>query len=444
MTERGPSLDSERRGDFSDYAIHEAVREFRQVFPMVVTGVLFVAATALPAVSRVLGFGLREAVLSVGVFVVGMVAATAAYHLAGARSSWYRALEFAESLTTTWAVMVLIFASKSAVSFIWLFHFIHLLMLAACGLSPRNGFAAVVGPLGLALAFELAGDAASSLLSFLAGLLGLIVYAALGRVHTDLEQSRRREAGLRLALAELRVNEERHRISRDLHDSVATDLTALIWKARELARVTSTSDVARELATFERRLTRTLGDLRDVVTALRASHSSFPDAVRALEERCRELAGELSFDFSQRGELAQSEVERFCDEVFPIACELMKNAVVHSGGRAVVLTLGVDDRELSLTVSDDGAGLPEGRMEQSRGGLHNVQGRVRNLAGEFVVTSGDKGTTLAVILPRPLRARSRDDSGADALPPSGIKRAASSPSHEHGSISPSRTKDEAR
>ncbi len=423
-----------------DYAIHGAVREFRQVFPMVLAGVLFVASAPLPAVSRVLGFGFREAALSVGVFVVVMLAATAAYHVAGPRSRWYRVLDFVESLGTTWAVMVLIFASKSAVSFIWLFHLIHVLMISAAGLSIRNGIASSLGPLGLALAFELSGNPASALLALLAGLLGFIVYLALGRVHTDLEQSRRREASLRLALAELRVKEERDRISRDLHDSVATDLTALIWKVRELAS-SSSSDVAAELSSFEQRLKRTLADLRDVVTALRASHSSFPEAVQALEERCRELAGGLSFSFVRRGELERDEVEHFCDEVFPIACELTKNAVTHASARAIRVELGVD-RRLSLSVSDDGLGLLSERIQESRGGLHNVQARVQNLAGELVLGSNGQGTTLTVVLPRPLRVRApRDEAGMEALPPSGIKRTDASPSHEHGGSSRRRASD---
>lgn len=241
------------------------------------------------------------------------------------------------------------------------------------------------------------------------------------------------------------MEEERDRISRDLHDSIATDLTALIWKARELARVSSTAEVATELGNFERRLSRTLGDLRDVVTALRASHSSFPEAVQALEERCRELAGGRSFSFAQEGELAQAEVERFCDEVFPIACELMKNAAEHSGGRLMTLSLAVGEGALSLTVSDDGGGLPPDRLEGSRGGLHNVQARLRSLGGELSVESAAKGATLTVTVPRPLRARPPREAGeTDALPPSGIKRSEASPSHEHGSTLPRPASDKAR
>jgi signal transduction histidine kinase len=425
-----------------DYAIHGALREARQLIPILIAAAVFLGSLTLEPVRRMLGFGLREGALSVGVFMLGWAAATVAYYRAGAGSRLYRALEFVETLTTTWSFMVLIFVSRSAISFVWFFHLIHVFMIAAGGLSLWNAIGSIVGPSALALAFWFSGDSASALLSFLAGLLGFVVFLALSRVHTDLVESRRREASLRLTLAELRVKEERDRISRDLHDSVATDLTALIWKVRELAQGASAPDVAAELHSFERRLTRTLSDVRDVVTALRASHSSYAEAVRALEERCRELAGKLSFAFERRGELDRSEVEPFCDELFPVACELTKNAAIHAEARSVRVELSVTD-EVSLRVIDDGQGLSPSRMEESRGGLHNVRARVRNLAGVLGLTSSEKGTTLTVTLPRPLRARAgREELGANALPPSGTKRIGRLPSHEHGGSSPSRANDE--
>lgn len=427
-----------------DYAIHGALREARQFVPILIAAAVFVGSLSFEPVRRVLGFGVREGALSIGVFILGWTAATIAYYRAGTGSRTYRVFEFVETLTTTGAFTALIFVSRSAVSFMWFFHLIHVFMIAAGGLSVWNGIGSVMGPSAIAVAFLLSGDSASALLSFLAALLGFVVFLALSRVHTDLVQSRRREASLRLALAELRVKEERDRISRDLHDSVATDLTALIWKVRELAQGSSAPDVAAELCSFERRLTRTLGDVRDVVTALRASHSSYPEAVRALEERCRELAGNLSFTFERQGELDRSELEPFCDELFPLACELTKNAAAHAEARSIRVELSVE-RELRLSVIDDGQGLPARRMEESRGGLHNVQARVRNLAGKLSLTSAGKGTTLTVTLPRPLRARSgRDDLGTDALPPSGINRIGRLPSHEHGGYSAKRTNAERR
>lgn len=426
---RAPSRGSDEEP--GAYAIHHATRSAHVIVAVVLMAATFVWATSLDSVSRVLGFGVREAAWATVVFLAGMSAANVVYYTAGVGSRWYRVLESVESLTTTSFVMGLIYVSKNAVSFLWLFHFIHLLVLAAAGLSLSNGMASVVGPAGLALAFAYAGDSASAWLSAVSGFLGFFVYLAFGRVHTDLEQSRRREASLRLALAELRVREERARISRDLHDGVATALTALIWKARELARETSATKVASELEAFERRLSRTLSDLRDVVMSLRASHASFSEAVHELEERCRELAAEKRFSFSLLGELPQDEVERFCREVFPIACELTKNAHAHSQGSEIGVELVIDEQCLSLTVWDDGVGLARERLELSRGGLRNVKRRAQTLGGEVLVSEPGTLASVTVSVPRPLRTRlEREELGdmpeqLQMPPPSGTKRVAS-------------------
>jgi signal transduction histidine kinase len=78
--------------------------------------------------------------------------------------------------------------------------------------------------------------------------------------------------------------------------------------------------------------------------------------------------------------------------------EAVSNAVRHSQGREVVITVSVAD-DLVIDVSDDGIGLPE---TVARSGLHNLAQRAADCGGRCTVTrSAAGGTTLIWSAPLP-------------------------------------------
>jgi two-component sensor histidine kinase len=83
-----------------------------------------------------------------------------------------------------------------------------------------------------------------------------------------------------------------------------------------------------------------------------------------------------------------------------VAVELVTNAVKHafgpSGGR-IALTLRASGREATLTVEDDGRGLPAAPRRSS--GIRVVDALVTQLRGELAVDSGPRGTRYAIRFP---------------------------------------------
>jgi signal transduction histidine kinase len=197
----------------------------------------------------------------------------------------------------------------------------------------------------------------------------------------------------------VKLKQERARISRDLHDDVATELTALIWKARELAAALPEGQVRSDLATFGDRLRGALSDLRDVVVTLRRSKLGVRDTLELLERRCRELAGRLAFSLESRGDLAADELDEAWGDALPICFELVRNAAFHSGCSAIRVSVELGD-QLVLTVSDDGRGLEPEVFERSSGGLLGLRQRVSELRGSVRLSPTELGTTIVVALPR--------------------------------------------
>ena len=220
----------------------------------------------------------------------------------------------------------------------------------------------------------------------------------LGRTYDQVELGRRRETYLKTRLAETRVAQERVRIARDLHDSVGSELAALVWRARVLAQGSPHQERADDLSALERRAMSALDQLHDVVLGLRADPMDWSEATAVLAQRCRDQCRDMKLDFAVEGEMDTRKHASLWLEVQRIVLELVRNAVTHGGGDRVGVRLRAGD-PLELTVNDDGHGIRNGTWQQSLGGLANVQARVQNLVGQMSVDSDASGTRIEIRVP---------------------------------------------
>jgi signal transduction histidine kinase len=383
-------------------ASHDEMREFRSWLLMVVSSALFVVGLSVPALAKAVGVTAGDGLLAVSVFLVAGTLATVAYHWLGPGSRSYVVFDKLEGFAGSFAVGYVIHASGSALSFFWFFYFVQVVMHAASGIGFLYALTIAATPLGLAIAFAFQQDAVSAWLSLVCCGLGLVMYLVIGRVYSELEASRRREAQLRIDLAAARVQKERVRISRDLHDGVATELTALIWKTRAMSKRVPVGTPKEELEGIAERLVATLSALRTVVLSLRQSPLTFSEANLLLEQRCRELCGSRELKLDVRGTCEEGELERFRDDVLPMCFELVHNAAAHSGAASVSLSIDVGSA-LVIRVVDDGSGLNPETWQETRGGLLGVRRRAAGLGGTTCLPSSERGTQVVVQLPRPLR-----------------------------------------
>ncbi len=90
--------------------------------------------------------------------------------------------------------------------------------------------------------------------------------------------------------------------------------------------------------------------------------------------------------------------------IYRIVQEALHNIVQHSGAHNVTITVRQSERELQLTVEDDGRGF---NPRQERGmGLLGMQERVSSLGGTFRADSAPgRGTGLRISLPLPQAAQ---------------------------------------
>ena len=220
-------------------------------------------------------------------------------------------------------------------------------------------------------------------------------------VKQTLELQRSREA---LVTAR---EEERRRLRRDLHDGLGPTLASIAMRLDAARNLTHTDPAAADalLTTLKTQARETLGDIRQLVYALRPPALDELGLVGALREEVRRYEGTgLDIGFLDIGFCgpdllpplsAAAEVAVYCT-----VQEALANVVHHAGARCVRVTLALQEGGLELTISDDGVGLAPKR--RAGVGLSSMRERAEELGGSFTLLSNPAGgTTLRTWLPLP-------------------------------------------
>jgi signal transduction histidine kinase len=204
--------------------------------------------------------------------------------------------------------------------------------------------------------------------------------------------------------------EERARLSRELHDDIGQSLTAVQLSLERLARRPPADQTeSRERLEGARKLTeQALGDLRHLIAALRPGVLDQLGLMSALhwvaDHSLRSLGVAVTIEAKTLQNRLPGEIEII---LFRIAQEAMSNVARHSQAGRLHIHLAQHNGEVSMTISDDGRGFDLASVtavpDPMRGlGLAGMQERASLAGGEVNITSArGQGTTVQVTVPVP-------------------------------------------
>lgn len=195
---------------------------------------------------------------------------------------------------------------------------------------------------------------------------------------------------------------ERAALARELHDSTAQRMAALLMQlsaaARDAhdpalaARLEAARDAAAELTEEVRLLSHTL-------------HPRVLDdlgLVPALEKLARDTADGSGIRIDVNAPRGVSLPHGAASVLYRVAQEAVRNAVRHAGPRRITLAVSVDERTARLQVRDDGAGFDLAAADRRRAGmgLLSMRERVALVDGQLhITTAPGSGTTLVATVP---------------------------------------------
>lgn len=200
--------------------------------------------------------------------------------------------------------------------------------------------------------------------------------------------------------------EERHRISRELHDQAGQDLTALKINLELI-----TKELPADLSSLHKSLqdavsltSITMEQIRNIAMGLRPPALDTVGLNYTLEELCRDFAKRTDINVFYQGEnvTTLTDAESIC--LYRVLQESFTNIYKHAQAHHVQVFFKQESQMVSLTISDDGLGFLykplEGSSPSSGIGLLGMKERLITLEGQLSIESKPgQGTKLVASIP---------------------------------------------
>lgn len=286
--------------------------------------------------------------------------------------------------------------------------------------APHVPFIFVTGTMGEEVAIEtLKNGATDYVLKTRLGRLGPAVQRAL-REAADRTQRQRAEEKLRRSLDQLRAltnylqyvrEEERTRIAREVHDELGQALTGLkldlSWLVTRLGKK-STKAEQEKARTMVAHIDTTIQTVRRIATELRPGILDGLGLVAAIEWQANEFQSRTGIPCAVASTLHDATWDQdFSTVFFRIFQETLTNIIRHAQATRVDVSLAEENGQLVLTVSDNGRGISEEEIANTRSiGLVGMRERAMLIGGDIAIHGAPgKGTTVTARAPlRPTRA----------------------------------------
>ena len=196
---------------------------------------------------------------------------------------------------------------------------------------------------------------------------------------------------------QLAVQYERQRISSDLHDDIGSSLSSInIYSG--LAKKEESKEMYLEM--ISQNVNEVVNKLDDLVWSINPNYdtiSSVAERLKVYAEpilRVKEIKMNVCADGMIQKTTSHGEDKH---NLYMVLKEIINNAVKHANCKNITLDFSINNRELIITVKDDGQGFDSNTIRTGRNGLGNITQRINNMKGVLEIQSiPGKGTTVII------------------------------------------------
>jgi two-component system sensor histidine kinase UhpB len=241
---------------------------------------------------------------------------------------------------------------------------------------------------------------------------------ALAAILRDVTENKRRDAELQRlvnqqAARELRMTaltsrlrnlqeEERTRISREVHDGLGQLLTGLKmdirWLMRRAGALAGATAMSAKLAQADALVDQTIQTVQRIAVELRPSALDALGLPSALRDEARRFEARAGVQAVVQVQSHIAPKPAVATALFRIFQELLTNVARHARARRVQIALSDDGANWTLEVRDDGVGLPDDLPTRGASlGLLGMTERAESLGGSFQLESVPGGGALGCV-----------------------------------------------
>lgn len=237
-------------------------------------------------------------------------------------------------------------------------------------------------------------------LAIVLSLLGYLVYSQQKIKNRQLLRENQLKDALAKIETQSKLQDQRLRISRDLHDNIGAQLTFIISSLDNLKYgfklPEKLGDKLKSISTFT---SSTIYELRDTIWAMNKNEISIEDLQSRISnfiDKAHIASEGIEFNFN-KGEHINDDLQFTSVEgmnIYRIIQEAVNNAIKYAEATKITVEVNQVNGELLVQVSDNGKGFDAQKVELGNG-LNNMKKRAHEIDGELTVTSAEgNGTTV--------------------------------------------------
>ncbi|SDH98138.1 ATP-binding protein [Winogradskyella thalassocola] len=243
-----------------------------------------------------------------------------------------------------------------------------------------------------------------SALAIVLMLLGYLIYNQQKLKNRQLKKENELKDALIKIETQSKLQEQRLRISRDLHDNIGAQLTFIISSLDNLKYGFKLPEkLSQKLVHISEFTTTTIYELRDTIWAMNKNEITFEDLqirisnfIDTANLAAHNISFHLHIDDNVDKEAVFSSVEGM--NIYRIIQEAINNALKYAEAKNINLSIKEIDDKLEIVISDNGKGFDETTVELGNG-IQNMKKRATEINGILIIESNEgKGTIITLKL----------------------------------------------
>lgn len=248
-------------------------------------------------------------------------------------------------------------------------------------------------------------------------LIGLVVFAlvlaVLGYLLYNQQKLKnhqlKKESELKEALIKIEsqneLQEQRIKISRDLHDNIGAQLTFIISSIDNLQYGFNIANekLTTKLSSISTFTKETIYELRDTIWAMNKSEISFEDLqvrISNFVDKANSISKETNFEFNIGTKVSKSLVFSSVKgmNIYRIIQEAINNAIKYANASKIAVYVNKENDKIVFSVSDNGMGFNQTTIDLGNG-LNNMKKRAYDIGADLQIkTEETKGTSVILIV----------------------------------------------
>jgi signal transduction histidine kinase len=202
----------------------------------------------------------------------------------------------------------------------------------------------------------------------------------------------------------------KHRIARDLHDEVGSNLGSISFTAEHLQQAVKDPEILPEILDLSLISREACASLREVVWVTDESVIRLPALLQKLVERAERVLHGMALEVEVASDCPDIIVSLTCKRhLLMFFKEVIHNCARHSEATKVALKFSTGDKLLHLSVRDNGCGF-DPAFESGGWGLGSMKERTAEIGGELTIESEPgKGTYIEFCAPLSILSKDLGD-----------------------------------